>query len=271
MCSVAFTRSLRRRATALTTAAVLAVAAPPAQAAPYPEYPNDATDYDEPFRFSSQGGWMNDVNAPLYHNGTWEPGTHDATLFSGGGWGDHNNVTGLKTGPDAPILLHSSSGSLGIRAYADNGTVRVESLTFRRLGKAWTSAPSGPDQGVGMIKWNGTGKCVDRGAATATVNIWDCWNGTNQRWTFTAAGKIRIGDECLDQPGETVGNGAVLKTYPCWGGDNQRWIRVGANQYRTSWSQRCLDLAGGDATNGRRLQVWDCVGGPNQGWGMPTG
>ncbi|MEV8443941.1 ricin-type beta-trefoil lectin domain protein [Actinosynnema sp. NPDC051121] len=169
------------------------------------------------------------------------------------------------------VAFDSSSGSLGIRAYANNGTVRIESLAFRRLGKAWTNAPSGPDQGVGMIKWNGTGKCVDRDNATALVDIWDCWNGGNQRWTFTAAGKIKIGDQCLDQPGETIGNGAKLKTHPCWGGDNQRWIRIGADQYQNAWSKRCLDLDAGNAANGRPLQVWDCVGGPNQRWSTPTG
>ncbi|MBB5800308.1 sucrose-6-phosphate hydrolase SacC (GH32 family) [Saccharothrix ecbatanensis] len=168
------------------------------------------------------------------------------------------------------VDFDSSSHSLGIRTYANNGTVRIESLTFRRLGKAWTNAPSGPDQGVGMIKHNGADKCVDRDNATAVVQVWDCWNSANQRWTFTAAGKIKIGDECLDQPGETIGNGAKLKTHPCWGGDNQRWIRIGANQYQNSWSKRCLDLEAGNATNGRQLQVWDCVGGPNQSWSMPA-
>ncbi|MEO6082366.1 MAG: ricin-type beta-trefoil lectin domain protein [Umezawaea sp.] len=168
------------------------------------------------------------------------------------------------------VDFDSSSRSLGIRAYANNGTVRIESLTFRRLSKAWASAPSGPDQAVGAIEWNGTGKCVDRDNVTAAVQIWDCWNDSNQRWTFTAAGKIRIGNECLDQPAETIGNGARLTTHPCWGGDNQRWIRIGTNQYQNAWSKRCLDLDSGDATNGRQLQVWDCVGGPNQTWSMPT-
>jgi len=66
------TRSLRGRIRALVATTILVVttviAAPSAQAAPYPEYPYDATDYNEPlrgqFHFSSQGGWMNDVNAP---------------------------------------------------------------------------------------------------------------------------------------------------------------------------------------------------------------
>ncbi|MDQ1305055.1 MAG: fructan beta-fructosidase [Actinomycetota bacterium] len=167
------------------------------------------------------------------------------------------------------INFDSSRRSLGIRAYANNGTVRLETLTFRRLRKAWTSAGSGPDQGIGMIKWNGTNKCVNRDGATVLVQIWDCTNDGNQRWTFTAAGKIKIGDNCLDQPGETIGNGARLTTSACRGGDNQRWIRIGTNQYQNSWSKRCVDLDAGNTGNGRQLQVWDCVGGLNQNWSMP--
>jgi hypothetical protein len=111
---------------------------------------------------------------------------------------------------------------------------------------------------------------VDRGQLETFGNDGRISVTDNQRWTFTAAGKIRIGNECLDQPGETIGNGAKLKTHPCLGGDNQRWLRVGTNQYQNSWSKRCMDLDAGNATNGRQLQVWDCVAGPNQKWSMPT-
>ena len=162
-----FTRSLRRRTTALSAVAILiaiaaiaAIAAPSAQAAPYPEYPYAATDYTEPFRgqfhFSPQSGWMNDINAPLYYHGVYhlfyqhnphglywdtmhwghatstdlvhwtqqpialEPGTHNATLFSGAGWVDIDNVTGLKTGADDPILLFTNTNGVSI-AYSTDG------------------------------------------------------------------------------------------------------------------------------------------------------
>ena len=46
----------------------------------YPEFPYPATTYDEPnrgqFHFSSRGGWMNDINAPIYYRGEWHIGRY---------------------------------------------------------------------------------------------------------------------------------------------------------------------------------------------------
>lgn len=156
-------------AVAVLASGVVAVAiATPASAGSagdYPEFPYAPTDYNEPFRgqfhFSSQGGWMNDINAPLFYNGQYhlfyqhnphglgwdtmhwghavskdlvhwtqkpialEPGVHNATLWSGGGWVDQNNVTGLKSGSDAPILLFTNTGGVSI-AYSTDGGNRFQ-------------------------------------------------------------------------------------------------------------------------------------------------
>ena len=42
-------------------------------------------------------------------------------------------------------------------------------------------------------------------AAGTQVHIWDCHSGTNQRWTRTAAGELRVyGGSCLDVTGHTT-------------------------------------------------------------------
>lgn len=126
----------------------------------YPEYPYPATDYTEAFRgqfhFSPQSGFMNDINAPLYYRGEYhlffqhnphglawdtihwghatspdlvhwtqqpialEPGVHAGNLWSGAGWVDVDNVTGLKTGTDDPILLFTNTEGVSI-AYSTDG------------------------------------------------------------------------------------------------------------------------------------------------------
>ncbi|CAM5706465.1 hypothetical protein SANTM175S_06666 [Streptomyces antimycoticus] len=54
------------------------------------------------------------------------------------------------------------------------------------------------------------------------LNLWDCHSGTNQQWTYTAAGELRVyGDKYLDAAG--TGNGTKVQIYSCWGGDNQKW------------------------------------------------
>jgi fructan beta-fructosidase len=163
--------------------------------------------------------------------------------------------------------FNSAADSLGISAYAAGGNVRLVSLTFHRLNKAWAPAAGG----TGEMHWNGTNKCMDMDPAAtnaAAVRIWDCWNGPNQQWTHNLNGSLSIGGMCLDQPGEVISNGAPLQVWACNGLPQQRWTRVGST-YRNAWSGRCIDVAYGDTANGRRLQVWDCVGGAHQTWGYP--
>ncbi|WP_223691036.1 ricin-type beta-trefoil lectin domain protein [Leifsonia poae] len=167
----------------------------------YPEYPYAATDYTEPFRgqfhFSPQNGFMNDINAPLYYRGVYhmfyqhnphgldwdtihwghatstdlvhwvqhpialEPGVHTGNLWSGSGWVDVNNVTGLKSGDDDPILLFTNTEGVSI-AYSTDGA-----KTFRM--------------------YNGGTKVVTNTIESRDPKVQ--WDPTNNRWemiTFQA-------------------------------------------------------------------------------------
>jgi fructan beta-fructosidase len=157
---------LKRLAVALATVPLLLVApvlpSVPAVAgtvAEHPEFPYPVTAYDEPYRgqfhFSSRGGWMNDINAPLYHDGTYhlfyqhnphglgwdtmhwghatstdlvrwtqkpialEPGVHPGDLWSGGGVVDTGNVSGLGAGGKAPILVFSGTNGVIVHYSTD--------------------------------------------------------------------------------------------------------------------------------------------------------
>lgn len=144
--------------------AAQAAAAPSASAGvpgEYPEFPYPPTGYDEPYRgqfhFSPRAGWMNDINAPLYHNGVYhlffqhnphslqwdtmhwghatstdlvhwtqrpialEPGVHPGDLFSGGGVVDTADTAGLRTGPDAPIVVFTGTNGVSIAYSTDGG------------------------------------------------------------------------------------------------------------------------------------------------------
>jgi fructan beta-fructosidase len=153
--------------------------------ADYPEYPYPATAYDEPlrgqFHFSPQAGWMNDINAPLYYRGAYhlffqhnphglswdtmhwghatstdlvhwkqqpialEPGVHNATLFSGSGWVDTANVTGLKKGDDDPIILYTNTDGVSI-AYSTDGAKTFQ--MYKDGAKVITTAPGSRDPKV---------------------------------------------------------------------------------------------------------------------------
>jgi levanase/fructan beta-fructosidase len=127
----------------------------------YPDFPYPVTNYQEDnrgqFHFSSRGGWMNDVNGPLYYRGVYhlyyqhapdslvwdtmhwghatstdlvhwqqkpialDPDVHPGDLWSGGGVVDTGNVTGLKAGDDDPIVVYSGTNGVTVFYSLDGG------------------------------------------------------------------------------------------------------------------------------------------------------
>ncbi|GAA3159423.1 hypothetical protein GCM10020001_099330 [Nonomuraea salmonea] len=102
------------------------------------------------------------------------------------------------------------------------------------------------------------------------VQLWDCNTGTNQQWSQTSSGELRVyGNKCLDAGGS--GNGARIQIYSCWGGDNQKW-RVNSDGSITGvQSNLCLDAVGQGTANGTGLQLYTCHGGANQRWTYNSG
>lgn len=129
------------------------------------------------------------------------------------------------------------------------------------------NATSPPTPGSRTIRGVGSGRCLDvPGAATTDgtqLQLWDCHNGTNQQWTSTSAGELRVyGDKCLDAAG--TANGAKVQIYNCWGGDNQKWRLNSDGSIVGVQSGLCLDAAG--AANGALIQLYSCWNSGNQRW-----
>ncbi|MFD0900021.1 endo-1,4-beta-xylanase [Actinomadura sediminis] len=125
----------------------------------------------------------------------------------------------------------------------------------------------GPEPGSGTIRGVESGRCLDVPNASTTdgtgLQLWDCHGGTNQQWTFTDAGELRVyGDKCLDAAG--TGNAARVQIYGCWGGDNQKWRLNSDGSIVGVQSGLCLDAAG--SGNGTPIQLYSCWGGANQRW-----
>ncbi len=126
-----------------------------------------------------------------------------------------------------------------------------------------------PPSGSGQIKGVASGRCVDVPGASTTdgtqVQLWDCNNRTNQQWTSTAAGELRVyGNKCLDAAG--TGNGAKVQIYSCWGGDNQKWRLNSDGSIVGVQSGLCLDAAAAGTANGTLIQLYTCSNGTNQRW-----
>ncbi|RSN64195.1 1,4-beta-xylanase [Streptomyces sp. WAC 04229] len=120
-----------------------------------------------------------------------------------------------------------------------------------------------------QIKGAGSGRCLDVPNASTTdgtqLQLWDCHSNSNQRWTYTDAGELRVyGDKCLDAAG--TGNGAKVQIYSCWGGDNQKWRLDSGGSVVGVQSGLCLDAVGAGTANGTLVQLHACSNGGNQRW-----
>ncbi|WP_020520911.1 glycoside hydrolase family 11 protein [Catelliglobosispora koreensis] len=137
-----------------------------------------------------------------------------------------------------------------------------------------TPTTSNPPGGSGQqIVGGQSGRCVDvPGASTANgtqVQLYDCWSGTQQRWTYTANRQLVVyGNKCLDASNRGTTNGTAVIIWDCSGQSNQQW-NVNSNGTITGvQSGLCLDASGNSPANGTKIILWSCSGGSNQRWSL---
>ncbi|MEV0168233.1 glycoside hydrolase family 27 protein [Nonomuraea fuscirosea] len=129
-----------------------------------------------------------------------------------------------------------------------------------------TPAPTG-----NRIQGAGSGRCLDVTGASQTngtqVVIWDCHQQSNQQWTSTSAGELRVyGTKCLDVDHAGTADGTGVIIWDCNGQSNQRWRFNTDGSITAVGANKCLDVAGNATANGTRLQIWTCTGAANQRW-----
>jgi hypothetical protein len=108
-----------------------------------------------------------------------------------------------------------------------------------------------------------SGRCVDvPGFSTApgtALDLWDCNNGGNQSWNYTASKQLTVyADKCM-----TAGTAATIEN--CTGAPDQAW-ELNADQTVTSVADpsHCLTALG--TGNGAAVVVTGCDGSADQKW-----
>ncbi|MDP9842463.1 lysophospholipase L1-like esterase [Streptosporangium lutulentum] len=116
-------------------------------------------------------------------------------------------------------------------------------------------------------------RCLDVSGASTTagaqVHIWDCHGQTNQRWTRTAAGELRVyGNRCLDVNGNGTANGTKVQIWTCNGGTAQRFTFAANGGIVGAGSGKCVDVAASGTANGTPVRLWECNGTGAQRWSV---
>ncbi|OLE28553.1 MAG: alpha-galactosidase, partial [Actinobacteria bacterium 13_1_20CM_3_71_11] len=153
-----------------------------------------------------------------------------------------------------------------------SATVPGHGVVMYRLAAGSGSSVGGTTELLGAS----SGRCLDvfdnETTAGTKVEIWDCNNGANQRWTPTAPGELRVynGTQCLDAFGAQTSPGTKVELWTCNGGTNQQWRLNPDGTVTGVQSGLCLDVTGGDVptgnVNGVAVELWTCNGGANQQW-----
>ncbi|MEU2236202.1 endo-1,4-beta-xylanase [Streptomyces vietnamensis] len=161
------------------------------------------------------------------------------------------------------------SGDTPLLFNGDGSKKPAYTSVLNALNAGSTTPTPTPTPGAGPVKGVASGRCVDVPNSSTTdgtqVQLWDCNGRTNQQWTLTSAGELRVyGDKCLDAAG--TANGSKVQIYSCWGGDNQKWRLDSDGSIVGVQSGLCLDAAGGGTANGTLIQLYTCWNGTNQRW-----
>jgi len=159
----------------------------------------------------------------------------------------------------------STTGAISASVPA-HGTV-----VFRVSGGTPNPTPSPTPSSTTRIQGVGSGRCLDVTGVSQTngtqVGIWDCNGQTNQQWTATAAGELRVyGNKCLDVNNNGTADGTTVIIWDCNGQNNQKWRFNADGTVTALGSNKCLDVVGNSTANGAKTQIWSCTGGANQRW-----
>ncbi|WP_327002285.1 RICIN domain-containing protein [Dactylosporangium sp. NBC_01737] len=218
----------------------------------------------EPNHWAIRGGSSQSGGLTTYFDGQRPNGYHPmkkegAILL---GIGGDNSVSGRGTFYEGVLTSGYPSAA-------------TENAVQANITAAGYAPAGGNPQQSGQLVGGQSGRCVDvpnQGTTNGLqVQLWDCWNGTNQRWTYTSGKQLQVyGNKCLDVSGQGTANGTPVIIWDCHGGANQQW-NVNADGTLTSvQSGLCLDASAFGTANGTKVQVWQCLNGANQKWSLRT-
>ena len=175
---------------------------------------------------------------------------------------------GLRTGDAYSIESLTPDGRL-----VDNSVTGVAQLRwgygFGDVPPVNDLPPAPPGE---VLHGVGSDKCVDVPGFSTTngtqLDLWDCNDGGNQSWNWTASKELTIyGNKCMEVGGTGTASGDPVIISDCTGAAKQQW-NLNADQTVTSVANPalCLNAAAGGTGNGTAVDVSTCNGSTSQAW-----
>ncbi|WP_236028210.1 ricin-type beta-trefoil lectin domain protein [Paractinoplanes lichenicola] len=164
-------------------------------------------------------------------------------------------------------VLTPAQASARVNAFRAAGTRHTDNVT---ADNSCTPTDTPPAGGTTRIASNWNNKCIDvpnwNFADRQRVHVWDCTDGTNQKWQFVDGTVRTENNKCLDVADAATNDGAAVQIYTCNGTGAQQFVLSAAGDLVNPQANKCVDIAEWNPNNGAVLHLWTCVGGANQKW-----
>ena len=108
------------------------------------------------------------------------------------------------------------------------------------------------------------GYCLDVNMSNKQVALWNCHGGTNQNFSFSGYGAVKVGNDCMDTQAAAEGKPLVMTA--CRNTPGQRWgYDKSSHQFKNEQGW-CADIQGAKKDRGTPIIAWKCGSNPNQKW-----
>ncbi|MCO8273716.1 ricin-type beta-trefoil lectin domain protein [Actinoplanes sp. TRM 88003] len=165
-------------------------------------------------------------------------------------------------------VLSPAEATARVNAFRSAGTRHTDNVTADNT--CTPGSTDNPPASTTRIVSNWNNKCIDvpnwNFADRQRVHVWDCTDGTNQKWQFVNGTLRTENNKCLDVADAATHDGAAVQIYTCNGTAAQQFVLSAAGDLVNPQANKCVDIAEWKPDNGAVLHLWTCVGGANQKW-----
>ncbi len=165
-------------------------------------------------------------------------------------------------------VLTPAQATAQANAYRAAGTAHTDSVTGDN--GCTPTAPNEPPSATSRLISNWHNKCIDvpgwNFAHGQRLAVWDCTDGTNQKWEFTGGTLRTQNNMCMDVAWGSTADGAAIQIATCSGNPAQQFVLTAAGDLVNPQANKCVDVAEWNPNNAAVLHLWTCVGGANQKW-----
>ncbi|MDA1358365.1 polysaccharide deacetylase family protein [Glycomyces luteolus] len=143
----------------------------------------------------------------------------------------------------------------------------ISPSTGRAVAPDGSGGGGGGGTGTDLLRSTSAGKCIDvpggNTANGAKVQLYTCYEGVNQQFTYTAAQELRVLGKCLEAPSGS--NGTQVQINACGNTAAQKWTFGSDGTIRSvGYANVCLDVY--SSSDGAPVQLYSCWSGDNQRW-----